>query len=192
MSRISFAAVVATGLLAVAPGAAHAAPLDPESCAKLKVQLEEIEKTGARDNLARGPEWAKANLTADKLEDVRRLIETDEQLLFRCPGRHLVNLPLEPDPPPPPPAPEEKKADGEQKAEAPKPPPAEKKAAERPKKEPPQKKATPKVPADGSVDGDPAAKPAPKAKSAQKQKSKGKDDAFKPPASDPDNPFGFN
>lgn len=191
MPRVSFAAVIAAGLLAAVPFAGQAAPLDPETCAKLKVQLEEIEKTGARENLTRGPEWAKANLSPEKLEDVRKLIETDEQLLFRCPGRHLVNLPLEPDPPPPPPAPEEKKVDGEQKAEVPKPPPAEKKAT--PKKEPPAaKKAPAKVPADGSVDGDPAAKPAPKAKSAQKQKAKGKDDAFKPPPSDPDNPFGFN
>ena len=105
MSRPSLSAVIAAALLAGASCAARAAPLDPDSCAKLKVQLEEIEKTGARDNLARGPEWAKANLAPDKLEDVRRLIETDEQLLFRCPGRHLVNLPLEPDPPPPPPTP---------------------------------------------------------------------------------------
>ena len=43
--------------------------------------------------LAKGPEWAKANLPPDKLEQIRRLIEVDEQLLFRCQGKPLVLLP---------------------------------------------------------------------------------------------------
>ena len=43
--------------------------------------------------MAKGAGWAKANLAPDKLQEVRRLIEVDEQLLFRCQGKPLVLLP---------------------------------------------------------------------------------------------------
>ena len=43
--------------------------------------------------MGKGPEWAKVNLAPEKLEQIRRLIELDEQLLFRCGGRPLVVIP---------------------------------------------------------------------------------------------------
>ena len=42
--------------------------------------------------MAKGPEWAKANLGPEKLQQVQRLIEVEEQLLFRCQGKPLVQL----------------------------------------------------------------------------------------------------
>ncbi len=39
---------------------------------------------GTRDDMERGPEWAKANLPPDRLENILRLIEVEEQLEFRC------------------------------------------------------------------------------------------------------------
>ena len=61
-----------------------------------------MEQGGVRDRMAKGPSWAKANLAADKIDEVRRLIELDEQLLFRCSTRNLVELPAEADADPPP------------------------------------------------------------------------------------------
>ena len=194
------------------PQSGFAAALDADSCSKLKVQQDEMEKAGLKDLVGKGPEWAKANLPQEKLNDIKRWIEVDEQLLFRCPGRHLVNLPLEPDPPPPPPA-EDKKPDGE-KADAPVVAPrpaapvekkaappaqaADKKAAQPEKKAPekkpqpqPQRKPPPaKEKTDTGSGDEQEVKPAPKVKATSKQKPK--DDAYKPPTSDPNNPFGLN
>jgi hypothetical protein len=76
-------------------GVARAMPLDKDDCNKLKDEQGQLEKSGVRDSLAKGPQWAKGNLASDKLEAVRRLIEVDEQLLFRCAAKPLVVLPLE-------------------------------------------------------------------------------------------------
>jgi len=84
-------AVVVSALLLQAL-AVRAAPLDKDECAKLKTEQSQLEHEGVRGSMARGPEWAKANLAADKLAQVRRLIDVDEQLLFRCQGRPLVNI----------------------------------------------------------------------------------------------------
>jgi hypothetical protein len=83
--------------LIVQVGMAHAASLDKETCDKLKGEQTELEGAGARANMAKGPEWAKANLGAEKLGQIKRLIEVEELLLFRCQGRPLVVLPPEPD-----------------------------------------------------------------------------------------------
>lgn len=92
-------ALVAAALVAHAV-VVHAAPLDKEECAKLKGEQVLLEQGGVRASMGRGPEWAKANLAPDKLEQVRRIIEIDEQLLFRCQGRPLVNFKEAPDPDP--------------------------------------------------------------------------------------------
>src|SRR5262245_65716306 len=81
--------------------AARTAPLDKEGCANLKTEQTQLEQAGARGNIAKGPQWAKANLDHDKLDQIRRLLEVDEQLLFRCQGRPLVTLPKDPTDPDP-------------------------------------------------------------------------------------------
>src|SRR5215467_14264144 len=95
MTRSVFSLALAAVLLQ-AP-ASQAAQLDKEICSKLKSEQVELEKEGARGNLGKGPDWAKANLAPEKIEHVRRLVEVDEQLLFRCGGRPLVVLPSDPD-----------------------------------------------------------------------------------------------
>jgi len=95
MTRRAFSLVIAA-LLVQAP-VSWAAQLDKESCTKLKGEQAQLEKDGVRGTLGKGPDWAKANLGPEKLEQVRRLIELDEQLLFRCGGRPLVVLPSDPD-----------------------------------------------------------------------------------------------
>jgi hypothetical protein len=95
MTRSAFSLALAAVLLQ-AP-ASRATQLDKESCTKLKSEQAQLEKDGARSSLGKGPDWAKANLAPEKIEHVRRLIEVDEQLLFRCGGRPLVVLPGDPD-----------------------------------------------------------------------------------------------
>jgi hypothetical protein len=98
MTRVSIA-LVAAALVAHAV-VVDAAPLDKEECAKLKGEQAQLEQEDVRTNMGRGPEWAKANLAPEKLELVRRIIEIDEQLLFRCQGKPLVSFREAADPDP--------------------------------------------------------------------------------------------
>jgi hypothetical protein len=180
--------------------AVRAAPLDKDDCAKLKTEQGLLEQNGARGDMSRGPEWAKGNLASDKLEQIRRLIEVDEQLLFRCQGRPLVNLREA--------LPQPREAVGKEAAKTPAKTPVAKavKAPKGEKKSQPAKKtaATPPVADKGAAKTAPAAKasaapgPAPakepKAEDtgkAAKPKTKRKaNDAYSPPAADwSSNPF---
>jgi hypothetical protein len=96
MTRSGISLVIAALLLQ--GSAARAAQLDKDSCAKLKTEQAQLEQGGTRGSMGKGPEWAKVNLAPEKLEQIRRLIELDEQLLFRCGGRPLVIIPHDPDP----------------------------------------------------------------------------------------------
>ena len=166
MKRSGLCLIVAAVVLH-AP-ATRAAQLDKDACAKLKTEQAQLELGGMRGSMGRGPEWAKANLAQDKLEQIRRLIEVDEQLLFRCGGRPLVLLPSDPDPaargevegkdgakaPPPakpakPPAAEKKAPDAEKKKTVPltraAPPPIDPPAKAAGKATPPATKVTPQA-----------------------------------------------
>lgn len=76
---------------------ARAAPLDAETCNKLMVEHEALETAGVEQSLAKGPEWAKANLSPDKIEQVRRFIELEELIQFRCRAKSRVTLPPDPE-----------------------------------------------------------------------------------------------
>jgi hypothetical protein len=83
MRPLHWLSVVAALLILARAGVS--APLEPEACAKLKDEEAELARKGAKTNLAKGPEWAKTNLTQTGIDDVRRLIEVEEQVQFRCP-----------------------------------------------------------------------------------------------------------
>src|SRR5262245_26658494 len=78
---------------------AGAAPLDADACFKLMGEHNQLETAGIEQDMAKGAAWAKANLAPEKLAQVRRFIELEELLLFRCRGKSLVNLPPEQEPP---------------------------------------------------------------------------------------------
>lgn len=182
-------AVHACGLLVAALVLAHPAraeQLDADACAKLKTLQSDLEKDGVRSSMERGPDWAKVNLPPAKLDRIRTLIETDEQILFRCPhAKPLIELaPEEPEAPAKPaksaekPSGTDKKPGGTDKQGAAK--PAAKKAA----------KPAPK-PKSAAVEA-PATEAAPAKRQAAKPKPKPKvDDAYRPPApaSQGTNPF---
>jgi len=169
-------------------GGAVAASLDKETCDKLKAELAQIETTDARVNMIKGPDWAKTNLGPDKLGEVKRLIEVEELLLFRCQGRPLVVLPPESDLEAI--KGEETKEDGKEAAKealkdakataAEKGAPAKKPALQPAKAAPP--KDVPAKKADASVKGVKSGSPAP----AKAVKAKPRvDDAYRPPGQDP-------
>jgi hypothetical protein len=89
--RLSVVRSLAALLLGL-PGA-MAAPLDKVTCDQLKLEQGQLEQGGVRANMTKGPEWAMGNLKPEQLEQIRRVIEVDGQLLFRCNGRPLVVLP---------------------------------------------------------------------------------------------------
>src|SRR5665647_2527970 len=67
-----------------APAAVGAAKLDKAACSDLSNELTAVKATGVKADMERGPEWAKANMPAERLESVRRLMELEDQLQFRC------------------------------------------------------------------------------------------------------------
>jgi hypothetical protein len=180
MTRSGISLVIAALLLQ--GSAARAAQLDKDSCAKLKTEQAQLEQGGARGSMGKGPEWAKVNLAPDKLEQIRRLIELDEQLLFRCGGRPLVIIPHDPDPA----AREVENKEGAAKgppAKATKAPDAEKKQAV------PLKKAAappPNQPAKGAAKETPPVKTAPQPEAASAPAKEGEDKkAAVPPVGQP-------
>jgi hypothetical protein len=157
---------------------AGAAPLDEETCGKLNGERVQLEFLGAGTNMAKGPEWAKANLSADAVKQVLRLIDVEAQLLFRCTGSNLVNLPTEADS-------DTTKAGSNDAAKG-------EAAKAKPKSGTAKKAAT--VPAKAKKgSGSKAAAASDRQKAAAKPGGKGKakvDDAYRPPPADPKaNPF---
>ena len=186
MTRIGI--VLGAAALLTWSGAAAAAMLDQEACARLKTELMQLELAGARGNMAKGPDWAKVNLSSDKLDQIKRLIEVDEQILFRCQGKPLVVLPegVDADAPP------ERNEPGAKPAPDGK---AQAKEARQPTSKAPAKAAAPtaaKAPAPGAAKAptgkappakaaaESQASPAPKPKPKPAVKPKA-DDAYKPP-----------
>jgi hypothetical protein len=71
-------------LLGVAPALATEPKLDTETCNQMRLEHLKYVETGAADQMQRGPEWAKTNLSADKLRDMELFIQLDEQIKFGC------------------------------------------------------------------------------------------------------------
>lgn len=173
-------------LLLVAVGAGLAWPagatlLAKEQCEQIKAEQTALGPKKLRDAMEKGPAWAKANLTAGEYELMRKYIELEEQLLFRCPqprppkslAKHLA-----------PPA-EDSEDDEKPAAKTPaKKAPAEKSApvAKTPA-EPAAKKASAAPPPKAAAA--PAPAPAPKAKDAYVPPKPKANDAFVAPPKSP-------
>lgn len=80
-----------------------ARPLTVEACHVIEQEALALEQAGVRSDMEKGAAWGKAQLPAARLQSIRRLIELDEQLVFRCTGRRQLvllkeDLPEEPRP----------------------------------------------------------------------------------------------
>jgi hypothetical protein len=76
---------LAWGLAAAFAGTSLAEPLGKEVCNGLRAEHDQLVLAGAKADMERGPEWAKANLALDRIKQIERLIAVGEQLAFRCP-----------------------------------------------------------------------------------------------------------
>jgi len=76
------AALLTFALAGIEP--ATGAPLDAPACEQLNARLDTLRSEGVAADMARGPEWARANLPPDRLQRIGALIEIEEQLNFRC------------------------------------------------------------------------------------------------------------
>lgn len=85
--------VALLGLLV--PGMATALSLDDAKCQTLSAELKVLESQGAAQDLLAGPQWAEANLSADRITALRQYILLKEDVLFRCPSLYPA---IQPDP----------------------------------------------------------------------------------------------
>jgi hypothetical protein len=86
MQRVAILAIVAA--VALSGTRILATPLDAETCTKLKAEQAQLEKAGVRGYMEKGAQWGKTNLAPATLEQIKQLIEIDEQLMFRCRQPH--------------------------------------------------------------------------------------------------------
>lgn len=87
----SYGLLIAVQLLAVP--LAGAAALDEAACKTLEVEQNILESQGLKEDLAKGPGWAKANLSASRIVLVKQYIQIKEQVAFRCPSLIAVSTP---------------------------------------------------------------------------------------------------
>ena len=58
--------------------------LDAETCAQLRLEQIKFRQSGILNDMSKGPEWAKANLTPERLREVEHYMTLDEQVEFGC------------------------------------------------------------------------------------------------------------
>ena len=58
--------------------------LDSDTCVQLRAEEKKFRQSGILNDMSKGPEWAKANLSAARLREVQHYIELDEQVQFGC------------------------------------------------------------------------------------------------------------
>lgn len=68
-----------------AGSAARADRVNITDCKGFEAEKVALDKTGIAEDVAKGPEWGKANLSPERLRNVGRYIFLEEQLTFRCP-----------------------------------------------------------------------------------------------------------
>ena len=65
-------------------GSVSAEPLSKEACESLVGEQQALIAAGVKADFAKGAEWGKANLKPDRLTEVGRYLDVEEQLSFRC------------------------------------------------------------------------------------------------------------
>jgi hypothetical protein len=92
-SSLLFAAALLCASLSALCCPAGAVPLDKQACADLALERQGLVALKVEDLMAKGADWAAAHLSLGDLNLVRRFIEVDEQIKFRCePATTLVKL----------------------------------------------------------------------------------------------------
>lgn len=95
--RISALAASLIGIMAGTSVVQAEPKLAVAVCDELRTQAAALEAAGIKIDLARGPDWAKQNLTEDRIKLVLSYIDLAERVMFRC----APPVPPEPVPPVP-------------------------------------------------------------------------------------------
>jgi hypothetical protein len=66
------------------PMQATQAKLDADTCSALRLEQIKFRQSGILDDINKGPGWAKANLSPDRLREVEHYLTLDEQVKFGC------------------------------------------------------------------------------------------------------------
>lgn len=84
MSHLRFTLATCAVMFGAVP--LHAAPpkLDKETCEQLKVEQTRFLEAGVANDIEKGAEWAKANLTPERLREIEHYLMLDEQVKFGC------------------------------------------------------------------------------------------------------------
>ncbi len=166
-SRIGIARTLVTAALIAVPHLALGDMLDEPACTQLKSEQQRMAADGLKTDMLHGPDWAKANLPTSRMEQIKHLIDVEEQIAFRCPL------------PPPPKAAEPAAAAPDEDGGTPK---VTKRKKSKKKAE--GESATFELPSLDALTGadQPAAKPQQK-KAKKQQPTRDANDAFVPPAS---------
>ncbi|MDX2258140.1 MAG: hypothetical protein NW205_04415 [Hyphomicrobiaceae bacterium] len=64
---------------------AIAEPAGVRRCRRLESERQALLVKGIKTDMARGPEWARKNLSAQRITEILRFITVDQDLRFRCP-----------------------------------------------------------------------------------------------------------
>jgi hypothetical protein len=90
-----FRHVLTLALVAAGAGDAWATRLDKTACADLNTELATLLGSGLKEDMAKGPAWAAANLSPERLVSISRVVELQGQIEFRCgtPGRNVAKSP---------------------------------------------------------------------------------------------------
>ena len=84
--RLNVLAVLIAGAAPLIGPGALAEPLDRESCAGLQSERKQLFNADMQAALDQGPDWVKKHLTDEAIERVRRFLDVEEQIQFRCRG----------------------------------------------------------------------------------------------------------
>ena len=77
-------AAIFASLFVLAMSDTNASALGIGDCEAYEREHEQYVASGIRADMLRGPEWAKANLPANRVQQVLRFLFLEEQIRFRC------------------------------------------------------------------------------------------------------------
>jgi len=84
-SRLIAVALLAAGAAIVLGAGASAEPLNRDVCKTLKAERQTLLTSEVKAALARGPDWVKDHLhSADQIEQVRKYLQVEAKVAFRC------------------------------------------------------------------------------------------------------------
>ena len=84
--RLNAALLIVAAASLLGPTWAGAEPLDKQSCSSLQTDRTKLLTRDMKAALDQGPDWVKTHLNEAEIDQVRRFLNIEEQIEFRCRG----------------------------------------------------------------------------------------------------------